>query len=93
MSHVSISGTILIARAGFHTIWRSNGVITRANSTAEDAQKDTFLPSTFSADPDSRAFLHSLRPTRNSHGVFSSSPGLNQLIVAAACVTNHARLS
>ena len=41
--HLDCSGRL-------HPIWRPNGVVTRANSTAEDSQKDTFLPSTLSAD-------------------------------------------
>ena len=35
--------------------------------------------------------LRNLRPTRSSYGVFPSSPGRNQLVVAAACVTSHAQ--
>ena len=91
--HLDCSGRL-------HSIWRPNGVVTRTNSTAEDSQKDAFLPTTFSADAAHQTFcphgatgLRNLRPTRSSYGVFPSSPGRNQLIVAAACVTNHAKLS
>ena len=41
--HLDCSGRL-------HPIWRPNGVVTRVNSTAEDSQKDAFLPSTLSAD-------------------------------------------
>ena len=91
-----------------HTIWCPNGVVTRADPTAEDTQKDALLPSAFSALMRLTCFsalihqtfcthgataLRNLRPTRSSYGVFPSSPGRNQLIVTAACVTSHAKLS
>ena len=37
--------------------------------------------------------VRNLRPTRSSYGVFPSSPGRNQKIVAAACDTSQANLS
>ena len=64
----------------------------RGNSTAEDSQKDAFELINQTFCPHGATGLRNLRPTRSSYGVSPSSPGRNQLIVAAACVTSHAKL-
>ena len=53
-NHLDCSGRL-------HFIWRPNGVVTRANSTAEDSQKDAFLSSALSADA-AHVFLSSHPP-------------------------------